>query len=218
MMVRKSTEAATVLGTYISTIATVIDELPVRDVERIVDVLFNAYARNKAILIVGNGGSAATAAHWACDLAKTSVQDRPGAQMRALALTCNTSVITALANDLGYDMVFAEQVRSVGQPGDVLVVISASGNSPNVVEAAKVARAMGITVVGVLGFGGGAVRTWADVALVVASSDYGPVEDAHMVVGHAVTTALRDLIGRSVPESRNRAAIPIEGLAVSVGR
>jgi D-sedoheptulose 7-phosphate isomerase len=111
-----------------------------------------------------------------------------------LSLTDNVPLITAWANDAGYERVFLEQVRTFTDPGDVLVAISGSGNSPNVVEAVKLAKAMKAETIGILGFAGGKLKDLVDTALIVASDDYGPVEDVHMALDHIFTVCLREMI------------------------
>jgi D-sedoheptulose 7-phosphate isomerase len=112
-------------------------------------------------------------------------------RLRALAFTDNVPLLTAWGNDASYEVVFAEQVRTFTRAGDLVIAISASGNSPNVLAAVRAARELGARVIGVTGFGGGALRALCDVCLVVPSHEYGPVEDAHMILVHAVTAAIR---------------------------
>jgi D-sedoheptulose 7-phosphate isomerase len=161
-------------------------EAIVRSAER----LLRAYREGAQILVAGNGGSASTASHLACDLGKTVLGADPGARssrFRVVSLADNVALLTAWANDVGYDSVFAEQVKSLGQPGDVLVVISASGSSPNIVAAVHAARERGLETIGLLGFDGGEVRDLLDEQVVVDCSDYGHVESAHLVLGHLLT-------------------------------
>jgi D-sedoheptulose 7-phosphate isomerase len=182
--------ALTHVSGYLDTLNGVLAAMPREPLARITDLLLDAGRTGKTIFILGNGGSAATASHLACDLAKTaSVPGQP--RLRALALTDNVPLLTAWGNDASYEVVFAEQLKTFAQPGDLVIAISASGNSPNVLAAATAARAAGARVIGVTGFGGGRLRALCDVCLVVPSHEYGPVEDAHMILVHAVTAALR---------------------------
>ncbi|GAC1447239.1 MAG: SIS domain-containing protein [Ktedonobacterales bacterium] len=193
------------VASYLWNIGQVIAALPREPLAEISELLMQAGREGKLILILGNGGSAATASHLACDLAKTaSVPGHP--RMRAVALTDNVPLLTAWGNDASYDLVFAEQVRTLASPGDLVVAISASGNSPNVLAAAAAAREVGAHVVGVTGFGGGRLQSLCDTCLVVPSHQYGPVEDAHMILVHVVTSAIR----ASLMARQSTAVVPIE--------
>ena len=134
------------------------------------------------VMFCGNGGSAADAQHLAAELSGRYEMNRPG--MAGLALTTDTSAITAIANDMGFETVFARQVEALGRPGDVLYAISTSGNSPNVRRAAEKARAMGIAVVGVTGRNGGALKGLSDVLLAVPASKANHIQELHIAVGH----------------------------------
>jgi len=151
--------------------------------EALAEILFRAYRNDKQVFTLGNGGSSSTASHIAADLAKNTI----GPNMRRFRISSlneNAAIVTALANDLGYEYVFVEQLVNLIRAGDVLVVVSASGNSPNVLHAMRYAQAQSAEVVGLLGFDGGEAAKLADVALVVPSDDYGVVEDVHLVINH----------------------------------
>jgi D-sedoheptulose 7-phosphate isomerase len=146
--------------------------------------------QKKTVFLMGNGGSAATASHIANDLSKTAHVD--GApRLRAFCLADNVSFITAIANDISYDDIFSEQLRAAAVKGDLVVLISGSGNSPNVVRAAQYARERGLRTVGLLGFDGGKLKNMVDVLLHIESSQYGVVEDAHLSIGHTVSFYLK---------------------------
>jgi D-sedoheptulose 7-phosphate isomerase len=136
------------------------------------------------VLFCGNGGSAADAQHLAAELSGRFEMNRPA--MAGLALTTDTSALTAIANDFGYESVFARQVEAMGRPGDVLYAISTSGNSPNVLAAAEAARARGMSVVGVTGLGGGKLAGLSDVLLDVPASKAARVQELHIAMGHMV--------------------------------
>jgi D-sedoheptulose 7-phosphate isomerase len=159
----------------------------------VAELFLGARADGRQILLLGNGGSAATASHMACDLGKGTVDfSQPDfARFRVISLTDNTALITALGNDLSFDDIFVEQLRIVSRPGDVVVLISASGNSPNLVKAAEYARASGATTIGLLGFGGGKLGRMVDHPLIVSSRNYGIAEDFHVSVQHVLTQYLR---------------------------
>jgi D-sedoheptulose 7-phosphate isomerase len=155
----------------------------------IVQTLDSARLQKKKIFICGNGGSAATASHIAEDLA-LGPKKRGHAAFRTVALTDNVSNITAIGNDEGYDLVFVRQLENLFEPGDIVVGISASGNSPNVIKALEYANANGGISVALTGFDGGQMRKIANQCLHVASGpgEYEPIEDAHLIIGHMVAS------------------------------
>lgn len=164
-------------------------ELPWQEVEEVAALLLGAWRERRHIYILGNGGSAATASHLASDLAKSTIL--PGqARFRVTALTDNLPLLTAWANDTSYQEVFAQQLANLLEPGDVVIAISASGTSPNVLAAVELAVERGAHTIGFTGSGGGKLSQMVTLAVVVPSSDYGPVEDAHLALGHAITYAL----------------------------
>ena len=156
-----------------------------------VHLLLRARESGNTVFFIGNGGSAATASHFANDI---SVGTRTGDHkpFRAVSLTDNVAVMTALANDEGYDRMFVDQLRVQMREGDSVVAISASGNSPNVIEAVDYAKTRGATIVGLTGFDGGALRDRSDISLHVqtAKGEYGPVEDIHMIFDHLIGSYL----------------------------
>ena len=162
-------------------------------VSRIVDLIIEAQRDGRHVYVLGNGGSAATASHLACDLSKATVVSGRR-RLRVTALSDNVALLTAWANDTSFDRVFAEPLLNHLDPGDVVIAISASGNSPNVVEAVRVANDMRATTVGLLGFTGGRLLEMVSVSLCVRSHDYGVVEDCHMVLGHAITASTREAL------------------------
>jgi D-sedoheptulose 7-phosphate isomerase len=147
-----------------------------RDIHRV-------WQTGKQVFLCGNGGSAGNAIHLANDLTY-GVAKRTGGGIKAVALPANTAVITCLANDVGYDAIYSEQLAVQGEKDDILVVLSGSGNSPNVVKALEQARSMGITSYAILGFSGGRCKELADVALHFPVSDMQIAEDLQLVVGH----------------------------------
>lgn len=180
---------------YVEGLKLVLDNLSLDDLDAVIECLHAAYVRGSQVFIVGNGGSASTASHMACDLGKTVLRNAPNPyakRFRVVALTDNVAVLTAWANDTSYSTVFAEQLRNVASPGDVLIAISASGNSSNISQAVSAARELGMTSVALLGFDGGVTKTIADLSLVVESSSYGYVEDAHLILNHLITSHLQD--------------------------
>jgi D-sedoheptulose 7-phosphate isomerase len=153
----------------------------------VLDILEQAWLEDRFVLLAGNGGSAATAEHMNLDLSKTIARIAgPGRGFRTIALT-HGSALSAWANDLGPEAVFSGQVRDLGRAGDALVVLSALGNSDNVIDAVRAARDLGLHTIAFLGAGGGLTRELVDVAVVVESDDYGIIEDTHLALGHFVT-------------------------------
>jgi D-sedoheptulose 7-phosphate isomerase len=176
---------------YIGQHHLLVAEIDLDAVSRVVERLAAARESRATIFIAGNGGSAATASHWANDLGKAT--RAPGRfPIRVLSLSDNVSWFTALANDEGYERVFSGQLENLAKPGDVLIVISASGNSPNLVNAVSVAHELGVSTIGLLGFAGGILRSLVDECVLIASEDglYGPVESVHLMVCHLVTASL----------------------------
>jgi D-sedoheptulose 7-phosphate isomerase len=149
-----------------------------------------AVARNATIFTCGNGGSAAIANHMVCDHTKGTRADTD-ILPRVHSLVANIEINTAIANDLSYDQVFSYQLQSYAAPGDVLVTISSSGNSPNIVNAVQWAKDHGITTIAMTGFAGGKSRDLADVTLHVAAHNYGIVEDVHQSLMHALAQFMR---------------------------
>jgi len=164
-------------------------------VEKIARIFLQARTDDRTIFFFGNGGSASTASHFVTDIAKVAggTQSRgPGTRFRCLCLNDNTPGLTAWANDMSYADVFSGPLRALAQKGDVAVAISGSGNSPNVLEGIRAARAMGLTTVGLTGMGGGKLKDLVDVALVVPSNSMQHTEDTHLVTLHVLTAYLRD--------------------------
>jgi len=149
------------------------------------------------VFIIGNGGSAATASHMACDLSKTilGLNTATGHRFRVMALTDNTPLITAWANDVSYECVFAEQLKTWVNSGDLVIAFTASGNSPNIIEAVKVARALGAYTFGILGFDGGHTKDFVDECVIVPIDNYGYVEDIHLALDHIVAAYLHMMVG-----------------------
>jgi D-sedoheptulose 7-phosphate isomerase len=180
-----------VVEDYLRAFARVLEQIDVDAVERIVRRLREARDSGAMIYIAGNGGSAATASHWANDLGKAT-KSSGRLPMRVMSLSDNVSWLTALANDEGYERVFSGQLENFAQPGDVLVVISASGNSPNLLQAVELGRARGVISIGLLGFDGGALKDKVDECLWLPTENgaYGPVESGHALLSHILTTCL----------------------------
>jgi len=171
---------------YLQNLYAVLQELSLDDWNRVLHRLETALVEQRTVFIVGNGGSAATASHMMNDLMLGVAQGgRRG--FRAIALTDNVPAMTATANDLGYRDIFSASLRALGSAGDLLIAISGSGNSQNVIDAVKVAAEIGMTTIGFLGMGGGRLKTMVDESITVPSDDYGPIEDVHRIRDHLMT-------------------------------
>jgi len=163
----------------------------------LLDTLYAAYQAERTVFLIGNGGSAATASHFGQDLSKGTVPEGvPGKRLRAVSLADNISLITALANDGGYDRIFVEQLITLGRPGDVLLAISSSGNSPNVLAAVEYANGKGIETIGLTGFDAGGLGRMARVNVNVPAGEVGVVEAVHVMVLHFCVLNLRERIAR----------------------
>ena len=169
-------------------------------VARVGTVLIKTRDAGRHVFVAGNGGSATTATHMATDLMLGSQLSDP--PLRVVALTDNQAIITATGNDLDFEQIFCRQLASLAQAGDVVILVSASGNSPNVVACAQLAQSMGVTTVGFTGFDGGRLANLVDLPVHVPTrmGAYGPVEDVHLAVNHMLTQFLRDSVSNG--ESR----------------
>jgi len=179
---------------YIDYLKSVLMSIDTKEIGSFINTLLDARSRGAMIFFIGNGGSAATASHFANDLAiGTNDYEQP---FRVFSLTDNVPVITALGNDFGYDEIFVRQLRVSGKKGDVLVGISASGNSANLINAFNYANSAGIKTVALTAFDGGEMKSIADEGIHVPTEakEYGPAEDAHMILDHLVSSYLMRFI------------------------
>ena len=179
---------------YIDYLSSVLNNISLKDIEKFVEVLLEARERESSIFFIGNGGSAATASHFANDIAiGTRTYEKP---FRAISLCDNQAVITAIANDDGYEKIFSQQLQVLLKKQDVVVAISASGNSPNLLDAIDTAKKMNTITVGISAFDGGKMKEMVDVSLHVPTEkgEYGPAEDAHMVLDHLISNYLMRLV------------------------
>jgi len=178
---------------YIDDLTGLLKTIDLDAVERVGAVIWQAYRDGRTVFLIGNGGSAATASHFACDLAKGATV--PGKRrVRAVSLTDNVALMTAIGNDIGYEELFTEQIANLARQGDVLVAISASGNSPNILHTLRWAKENGLVTVAVLGFDGGEAAKIAQHVVLAESRNYGLVEDFHLIFEHAVSQWLRQKI------------------------
>ena len=158
--------------------------------ESISDIIFLAekivfaFTNDRKLLLCGNGGSAADAQHIAAEFVNRFILERP--PLPAIAITTDTSIITSIGNDYSFDDIFAKQVKAIGEEGDILLAISTSGNSGNVIAAVKAARSMGIYTVGLTGGDGGRLASLVDMAMVVKSNATARIQEAHILAGHII--------------------------------
>jgi D-sedoheptulose 7-phosphate isomerase len=184
---------------YLDEVAQIVRNLPQAEIARVINILNRARAEGRRIFVFGNGGSAAMASHFACDLGKGTVwEGKP--RFKIISLNDNVPLLTAYANDFGYETVFAEPLASLAEPGDVAIAISSSGNSPNVLRAMDVARERGLTTIGITGFDGGKLKEKVDVCVIVPTDSQHPdamqhAEDGQWVILHTVFVTIRYGIG-----------------------
>ena len=158
------------------------------EIARAAEVAVAALRAGRTLFFAGNGGSAADCQHLAAEFTGRFIDDRPA--LRAIALTVDTSALTAISNDYGYEQVFRRQLEALGQPGDVLFLISTSGNSRNLLYAAEEARHRGITTIGLLGRDGGQLAPMVDIPIVVPHPQGRRVQECHIAIGHALCFAI----------------------------
>lgn len=188
-----SLNAQRVAQDYLASMHTILDVIPLDDVAGLARLVFSVNESGRNVYVFGNGGSAATADHMACDLSKgTRVPGAPG--IRCLSLVSMASTMTALANDIGFSSVFSEVLRTCGRPGDLALAVSTSGNSPNVIEGLALARKRGMRTAALLGFEGGEALSLVELAIVVRHKSIPHLEDAHNVISHMLTDCLRGML------------------------
>jgi D-sedoheptulose 7-phosphate isomerase len=185
------------ISRYFNDLGKILGSISRKDIEGITEIMYKAYINERTIFILGNGGSATTASHFACDLGKgtlSKVYDENEKRFRVVSLADNVSTITAYGNDLSFDDIFVQQLRNLVHKGDVVISITGSGNSKNVIKAVKYARDCGAITIGLLGFDGGKVKKLLDRYVIVPSNHYGRIEDVHLILEHAITDYLRTKI------------------------
>ena len=185
---RTASRARGVIAQAVSSLARLEDLAP--EVDRAAGLLQDAFMTGHRVYACGNGGSAADAQHLVGELIGRFALDR--APLPAVALTADTATITAVANDYGYDLVFARQVAALACPGDVLVAVSTSGSSPSVVEAAAVAKESGVTVIGMTGARGDRLRALCDSCMTVDSEDTARIQEGHAILIHALCSLVEE--------------------------
>lgn len=194
---------------YISHLQAAISALSMNSIRRVIGLLLQAYENERRVFILGNGGSASTASHFACDLGKSTIHGN-GGRFKVISLTDNVALMTAWANDSSYDDIFKEQLENLLEVRDVVIGISASGNSKNVLNAIEYANSKNCATIGFVGFGGGKLSGMVDECIIVESERYGPVEDIHLMLEHMISFCIaEELANESIlvsSRSRDKAA------------
>ena len=173
------------IDAYLDAVTGLLAKVSRDDIRKLTDLLRDAYQNGTQVFIMGNGGSAATASHLACDLQKGLGGMGPK-KFKVMSVTDNVSIMTAWANDADYSVIFKEQIETFVVPGDLVIGISGSGNSPNVIKGIEAANAMGAITAGMAGYKGGKLAETAKYCIVVESDNMQHIEDVHMVVSHLV--------------------------------
>lgn len=177
---------------YVKELKEILDAIDLKKIEQAIDILMDAYKAGRRVFILGNGGAASTSSHMACDLGKGTlarVYDKKEKRLSVMSLTDNASLLTAYANDLTYDDIFIQQLKNLVEKDDLVIVLSGSGNSKNVIRAVRYAKESGAKTIGLLGFKtGGKLAKLVDCAIVAQSNHYGPVEDTHLILNHIITS------------------------------
>ncbi|HEY6793311.1 MAG TPA: HAD-IIIA family hydrolase [Kineosporiaceae bacterium] len=187
---RRFTDAGGFGGAYAAELSRALAAVDLRQIQLAAQILQEAYDRDAAVYACGNGGSASIVNHLQCDHVK-GVRNGTGLTTRVFSLSANIELFSAIANDHGYDTVFEYQLQSAARPGDVLIAVSSSGRSPNIVRALEWARTHGLTTIALTGFTGGAARELATAAIHIDSGNYGVVEDAHQACVHLLAQYVR---------------------------
>jgi D-sedoheptulose 7-phosphate isomerase len=177
---------------YINEVKTALDALDIKSINQAISMILHAYEKGSRVFILGNGGSASTATHMACDLGKGTLSrfyDNKEKRLRVMSLSDNIALLTAYANDLSFDHAFVQQLRNLIEKKDLVIVLSGSGNSKNLVKAITYAKDHGAKTIGILGFKtGGKLAAIVDCAIIVQSNHYGPIEDVHLVMNHLLAS------------------------------
>ena len=179
--------------TYFAELEQMMRAISLPDLKKVLGILEEGYHHGHRIFVMGNGGSAATASHFALDLSKNTIM--PGApRVKAISLTDHVPLITAWSNDTHYEHIFAEQLANMIEPGDVVIGISASGNSANVINAVKMARQNRAATIGLLGAEGGKLKDMVDACVLAPGQNIEQEEDAHMILTHVITRHMREVV------------------------
>jgi D-sedoheptulose 7-phosphate isomerase len=189
----ESKESIESINTYFAELEHMLQTTSQAHLQQVLSLLEDAYYNGHRIFIIGNGGSAATASHFALDLAKNTIT--PGApRLKAISLTDHVPLITAWSNDTAYEHIFEEQLTNMIEPGDVVIGISTSGNSPNVINAMRLAKQTRAATIGLLGAKGGLIKKIVDAYILAPGQNIEQEEDAHMILAHVITRHMRAVV------------------------
>ncbi len=175
---------------YLEKIKSLCEQIDINQIVNVIKILEKKLRTGRTIFIAGNGGSAATASHMVCDLGKTILGKEPttkNRRFRIISLSDNIPLLTAIGNDWKYETIFSEPLKNLGQKGDLLLVITGSGNSQNIIKAVQTAQKLKMKTTAFLGFDGGKVKEMVDAYVLVPSNEYGPIEDFHLIFNHLIT-------------------------------
>jgi D-sedoheptulose 7-phosphate isomerase len=191
-MKKRKSEINAFIKDYLNEVKNALTTLDTDAIHKALDMIIKVHQREKRVFIFGNGGSASTASHMACDLGKGTLSrfyDNKEKRLRVMSLTDNMALLTAYANDLSFDHAFVQQLRNLVEKDDLVIVLSGSGNSKNLIKAMKYSKEKGAKSIGILGFkSGGKLAEMVDCAIIVQSNHYGPVEDIHLVLNHLLAS------------------------------
>ncbi len=181
------------IRTYLGEVSSLVMQVPPEEIDRVTGIIMDAYRNGRTVFVFGNGGGSATATHFVCDLAKgTATENRP--RLKAISLSDNIALLTAWANDTDYTNTFGEQLSNFVQDGDVVIGLSGSGMSPNVINAFHIANEAKASTILFSGFGGGKARLVADESIIVPSDDMQQIEDVHLILAHIIFRCVREQI------------------------
>lgn len=173
-------------GGYIQGLEETLRDIPLEQIAELGSILYEAYREGRQIFVLGNGGSAAAASHWVCDFNK-GINTPNSRRAKFVSLADNTGIVTALGNDISYDEIFAYQLENFAGPGDVVLALSVSGNSPNLLRGLECGKKLGCKTAAIVGDYGGKAGEQADFTLTIPSRNYGIVEDIHLILNHVIS-------------------------------
>ena len=189
-----------IISNYIKDIDKLLKSLNSSEVSNVIHIINECYKKNRQIFIMGNGGSASTSSHFACDLGKGTIV-KGKERLRVMSLSDNMALITAISNDYGYEYILSEQLENLVNEKDVVIAISASGNSPNIIKGVEYVKEKKAIVIGFTGFNGGKLRELSDICIHINCDNYGQIEDIHMLLCHLISQGIRHLILNNTDEN-----------------
>ncbi len=189
-------EVRSYIDSYLDSLKKGLDSLDRGKIDKVVNVLFDAWEKGRQIFLIGNGGSASTASHFACDLGKGTLgrDYKDEKRFKVISLVDNVAVLTAYGNDLSFEDIFVQQLRNLVKKDDIVIFITGSGNSENILQAIKLANQNKAVSIGFLGFDGGKAKSMLDHYIIFEDNHYGRVEDSHLILEHLICSMLGDKI------------------------